>query len=104
MNLGSGEDSELTEVMTASHSALPHEAATVNDTETVQEPGDSFKPDNKPASEEFLLCLEIFPRSYTSLPQKEQKTSQTTTDLSPSLNGLKSFVTLYQQQEIPHLP
>lgn len=76
MNLRSGEDSELTEVMTASHSALPHVAVTVNDIKAVQEPGDSFKPDNKPASVEFLLCLEIFPRNYTSLPQKEQKTNQ----------------------------
>lgn len=56
--------------MTASYSVLPHIAATVNNIKAVQEPENSFKPGNKPASAELLLCMEIFPRNYNHLPQK----------------------------------
>lgn len=66
----------------------------------VQEPGNSFKLDNQPAKVVVPLRVQVLPKNYISqLPDiKLTKPPQTL-----GVDGLLSFVTLYQQQQISNL-
>lgn len=79
----------------------PHVSATVNTCiMAVQEPGHSVKPDNQPAEVAVPLRVQVFSRNYTSqLPDIELTKPPKTL----GVNGLLSFVTLYQQQQISNL-